>query len=147
MPRGVPAIRIWPMSDKIKGFRGRSIEDVQRNLFLRRLPNTMKGRWHYGSSGLNADPGTLILFQFKARIIASAVFLRDEKYEKPIRGNAGEIAIDPKSIRTFEPLDVEAVRKVWPSFRAFGHAKQALNPTLYSKFLRQMKNVASPKLS
>src|SRR5690348_4360000 len=139
----VPAIRIWPMSDKIEGFRGRSIEDVQRNVFLRKLPNTMKGRWHYGSSGLNADPGTLILFQFKARIIAMATFLRDEKYEKPIRGNAGEIAIDPKSIRTFDPIDIEAMRKVWPSFRAFGHAKQALNPTLYSKFVRQLKDVTS----
>jgi hypothetical protein len=141
----VPAIRIWPMSDKIEGFRGRSIEDVQRNVFLRRLPRTMKGRWRYGSSGLNADPGTIILFQFKARIIALATFLRDEKYEKPVRGDAGEIAIDPKSIRTFDPLDVEAMRKVWPAFRGFGHAKQRLNPTLYSKFLRQLKNVSAPK--
>jgi hypothetical protein len=131
------------MSDKIEGFKGRSIEDVQRNVFLRKLPNTMKGRWHYASSGLNADPGTILLFQFKARIIASAVFLRDEKYEKPKRGNAGEIAIDPKSIRTFDPLDVEDMRKIWPSFRAFGHAKQALNPMLYSKFKRALKNVAS----
>jgi hypothetical protein len=144
MPRDIPAIRIWPMSDKIEGFKGRSIEDVQRNLFLRRLPNTMKGRWHYGSSGLNADPGTIILFQFKARIIAMATFLRDEKYEKPIRGNAGEIVIDPQSIRTFDPLDAQAMRRIWPGFRGFGHAKQRLNPTLYPAFKRRLKHVAAP---
>ena len=45
MAREVPAIRIWPMSDKIKGFRGRSIEDVQRNVFLGALPGEMNGRW------------------------------------------------------------------------------------------------------
>ena len=145
MARDVPAIRIWPMSDKIEGFRGRSIEDVQRNVFRRRLPNTMKGRWRYQRTGLNADAGTIVLFQFKARIIAMGVFLRDEKFEKPIRGRNGEIAFDPKSFRTFDPIDVDAMRKVWPGFRGFGHAKQRLNPTLYSKFLRQLKNVALPE--
>jgi hypothetical protein len=145
MPRDIPAIRIWPMSDKIEGFRGRSIEDVQRNLFLRKLPHTMKGRWRYGSSGLNAEPGTVILFQFKARIIAMATFLRDEKFEKPIRGDAGQIAVDPGSIRVFDPLDVAAMRKVWPGFRAFGHSKQRLNPTLYSAFKRCLKRIAAPK--
>ena len=73
-----------------------------------------------------------------------AVFLRDEKFEKPIRGQSGEIAIDPKSIRTFDPLDVGAMRRVWRGFRGFGHAKQALNPTLYSKFTRGLKNVKTP---
>ena len=36
------------------------------------------------------------------------------------------------------------MRKVWPSFRAFGHVKQSLNPTLYSQFKRRLKNVKSP---
>jgi hypothetical protein len=145
MRRDIPAIRIWPMSDKIKGFRGRSIEDVQRNLFLRALPTVMNGGWRYQRTGLNAEPGTVVLFQFKARIIASGVFLRDEKFERPIRGRNGEIAFDPESFRTFDPLDVEAMRKVWPSFRAFGHVKQYLNPTLYAKFKRRLKNVALPR--
>ena len=62
MPRDVPSIRIMPMSTKIPGFEDRSIEDVQA-LFLKRLPK-MKGRFQYPSSGLNAEPGTLVLFQF-----------------------------------------------------------------------------------
>lgn len=143
MPRDIPAIRILPMSSQIKGFRGRSIQDVQANVFLRDLPRS-NGRWRYASAGLNAEPGTIVLFQFHARIIASAVFLRDEKFEKPIRGHAGEMYFDPKSFRKFDPLDVQAMRKVWPSFRGFGHVKQFLNPTLYPVFRRQLKHVASP---
>ena len=100
MRRDIPAVRIWPMSDKLKGFRGRSIADVQTRLFVRDLPKC-NGRWRYVSAGLNAEPGTVVLFQFRARIIASGVFLRDEKFEKPIGGYAGAIYFDPRSFRTF----------------------------------------------
>jgi hypothetical protein len=132
------------MSDRRAGFRGRSIEDVQRRLFLRDLPVKCNGRWSYQSSGLNAVAGTVVLFQFRARVIASAVFLRDEKFDRPRRGSAGVLHFDPKSFRTFAPLDVAAMRQVWPSFRAFGHVKQYLNPTVYPKFRRRLKDVESP---
>src|SRR5580765_5721117 len=142
----IPAVRIWPMSDKLKGFRDRSIEDVQSRLFLRDLP-ACGGRYPYPRIGLNAAPGAVVLFQYRARIIASAVFLRDEKSHRPKGGSSGAIFLDVTSIRTFDPLDVEAMQKVWPSFRRFGHVKQYLNPTLYSKFKRRLKNVATPHTS
>jgi len=143
MPRDIPAVRILPMSDKTEGFRGRSIADVQAGCFLRDLP-ACNGRYRYPSSGLSAEPGTVVLFQFQARIIASATFLRDEKFERPRGGYGGEMYFDPQSFRTFDPLDVEAMRKVWPSFRAFGHVKQFLNPTLYPEFKKRLRHVASP---
>jgi hypothetical protein len=133
------------MSQQRAGFRGRSIEDVQQRVFLDDLPRKSNGRWHYQKTGLNAPPGTLVLFQFASRIIASAVFLRDEKFAHAKRGSAGVLHFDPKSFRTFTPLDVAAMRKVWPSFRAFGHVKQHLNPTLYAKFRRRLKSVKSPE--
>lgn len=141
--REIPAVRILPMSDKAEGFRGRSIEQVQKGVFLRNLPSH-KGRYRYPSSGLNAAPGTIVLFQYRARIIASAVFLRDEKFDQPIGGYGGAIHFDAKSFRTFDPLDVQAMRKVWPSFRGFGHVKQFLNPGLYPMFKRRLMHVASP---
>ena len=144
MRNEVPAIRIVPMSDKIDRFRDRTIEQVQKEIFLGWLP-AHKGRYPYRKTGLNAAPGTLVLFQFKGRIIASAVFQRDEKLEEAVDGHAGQMHFEPKSFQTFEPLDVEAMRKVWPSFRGFGHVKQHLNPTLYSQFKRRLKQVASPK--
>src|SRR5262245_18317464 len=143
MSPDIPAVRILPMSDKIAGFRGRSIEDVQRRTFLRDLPRC-KGGFRYESTGLNAPPGSIVLFQFKARIIASAVLLRDERHDKPVKGYGGAMYFDVKSIRTFDPLDVEAMRRVWPSFQRFGHVKQFLNPTRYPALKRYLKNVASP---
>jgi hypothetical protein len=131
------------MSDKVDGFRGRTIAQVQAGVFLRELPRR-KGRYRYQSAGLNAEPGTVVLFQFQARIIASAIFLRDEKFAQPVGGHGGAIYFDVKSFRTFDPLDADAMRKVWPAFRRFGHVKQALNPTRYPMFKRRLKNVASP---
>ena len=88
--------------------------------------------------------GTVVLFQFRARVIASAVFLRDEKFERPRRGSGGVLHFDPASFRTFAPLDVAAMRQVWPRFRAFGHVKQYLNPAAYPKLARRLKDVAKP---
>lgn len=146
MRRDVPAIRILPMSDQAKGFRGRSIEDVQQRCFLRDLP-ARNGRWRYRASGLNAVAGSVVLFQFKARIIASAVFLRDEPCARRTRagGYGGALHFDPDSFRTFDPLDADDMRKVWPSFTRFGHVKRYLNPTLYAKFRRRLKNVTMPR--
>lgn len=143
MRRDIPSVRVLPMSDKLQGFRGRSIAQVQARIFLRSLPR-MNGRYRYQSAGLNAEPGTVVLFQFKARIIASAVFLRDERLEKPEGGYGGALYFEAGSFRTFEPVDAQGMRKVWPGFRGFGHVKQALNPTRYSKFKRRLKNVAIP---
>jgi len=146
MPDEVPAIRILPMSDKIEGFRDRSIEDVQTSVFLLDLP-ACNGRFRYRSSGLNADRGTLVLFQFRARIIASALFVRDEPFERLRDGCAGAMHIDAASIRTFDALDVNAMRKIWLRFRAFGHVKQRLNPTVFEDFEKSLKNVQSPRVA
>lgn len=128
------------MSDIIAGFRGRSIEDVQDRCFLKDLPAN-GGRWRYRSAGLKAPPGTVVLFQFRARVIASAAFVRDEKFERPVRGCDGVLHFDPASFRTFDPLDVAAMRAVWSRFRGFGHVKQFLNPGMYPQFKRNLKNV------
>jgi hypothetical protein len=95
-------------------------------------------------TGLNAAPGTVVLFQFKARIVASAVFVGDEKFERPVGGCMGTLQFDVESIRTFDPVDIQALRKVLPGVGALGHVKQFLNPALYSKFKRRLKNVQRP---
>jgi hypothetical protein len=131
------------MSDKAKGFVGRSIADVQRTVFLGDLP-AKGGRYRYQRTGLNARAGTVVLFQFQARIIASAVFVRGEKFERPIGGFGGILHFEPASFRTFEPVGAETMRKAWPAFRAFGHVKQFLNPMRYPAFKRRLKRVQCP---
>lgn len=140
---GVSAVRILPMSSTIENFRDRGIADVQERLFLWELPRS-RGRYRYIRSGLNAEPWTVVLFQFRARVIATAVFTRDEKFNPPRDGFGGVLHFEPDSIRTFDPIDVAGMRKVWPWFKAFGHAKQVLNPTLYPVFKRHLKHVKSP---
>ena len=139
----VTAVRILPMSDKIEGFRGLSIQEVQSIYFLNKLPNG-KGKFPYRSSGLSGEPGTIVLFQFQARIIATGVFVRDERFDKPKNGHSGVLHFEPGSFRVFEPVDVEQMRKAWPRFRGFGHVKQSLNPGLYSAFKRRLKKVRTP---
>ena len=124
------------MSDKIPGFRGKSIAQVQADCFMRDLPKA-SGRFPYRSAGLASPAGTVVLFQFQARIIASAVLLRDEKFKSAHAGRRGTLHLDVNSIRTFEPLDWVAMRRIWPGIRPFGHVKQMLNPTLYPKFRRR----------
>jgi hypothetical protein len=141
--REIPAVRILPMSDKIDGFRGRSIEDVQAVYFLDKLPNGA-GRFPYRASGLNAPAGTVVLFQFRARVIASAVFGRDEKFEKPRGGHGGVLHFEPGSFEVFDPVDAAAMRRAWPRFRGFGHVKQTLNPAMYPAFRRGL-NVRAPE--
>jgi hypothetical protein len=136
----IPAVRIWPMSDKIHGFRGKSIAQVQADCFLRDLPKA-GGAFSYRSAGLHSPAGTVVLFQFQARIVASAVLLRDERFSSPRAGRRGRLHFDAGSIRTFEPLDFAAMRRIWPGIRPFGHVKQVLNPTLYAKFRRRTKGV------
>ncbi|MDB5326736.1 MAG: hypothetical protein JWM57_2305 [Phycisphaerales bacterium] len=141
-PPEVPMVRILPMSDQQEGFRDRTIEQIQARFFLKRLPQR-KGRYRYYSSGLKADPGTIVLFQFKARVIASAVFLRDEKDEKSSGDFTGTLCFDPASVQVFDPWDADAMRRAWPGFRSFGHVKQRLNPGNYPAFLRRLENVRS----
>jgi hypothetical protein len=139
-----PSIRILPMSDKQSGFQGLTLDQVQTTFFLKDLP-AHKGLYHYRSAGLNAPHGTLVLFQFKAHIVAGATFRRDEKFERPLHGHAGILHFDPASIRTFTPLDLAAMRHIWPRFHAFGHAKQFLNPTAYPTLQKHLRHLTSAK--
>jgi hypothetical protein len=149
MRRELAAVRIFPMSDKAEGFVGCSTEDVQRKLFLRELPRR-RGRYQYRKSSLVAEPNTIVLFQFKAHLIASAAFLRDEK-STPAQANktgyGGTMFFDVASIRTFAPIDLATMRKSWPHFRAFGHVRQFLSADGYMLFKRRLKHVQSPPRS
>jgi hypothetical protein len=131
------------MSDKEPGFVGKDIQCVQREIFLGDLAGN-GGRWRYRAAGLLAPAGTIVLFQYRARIIALAEFLRNEKFAKAKGGCKGAMYIDVKTIRTFDPVDVEGMRKAWPGFRGFGHVKQKLNAACWPVFRRRLKGVRAP---
>lgn len=133
------------MSNREWWFRGRSVAEVQAIYFLQMLPCPPRnGRYRYRTAGLKAAPGTVVLFQYEARIIASAVFDRDERFDHPEGGYRGALWFEPASIRTFVPVGRDQLRAVWPEFRNFGHVKQVLSPARYPRFEKQLTNVAAP---
>jgi hypothetical protein len=144
----IPEVRILPMSPHERSFRGRIVEDVQYGFFLKELPSPGRnGRYRYPTSGLRAAAGTVVLFQYEGKIIASAVFNRNERFEQPEGGYRGALWFDAKSIRVFQPVGPEVVRAIWPEFRYFGHVKQYLDAANYPAFEKQLVGVVAPQES
>jgi hypothetical protein len=145
-----PAVRVLPMDSKEEpGFAGSTAEEVQQQYFLYELvrPTRPAGRFCYHKLGLRADPGTVVLFQFAGRIIASAVLVDVIRYETPQPGgHAGEYHFDVHSIKVFDPVDATALGQVWPQVKRLGQAKWSLDPERYGEFERLLTNVESPRL-
>ncbi|MBX9580005.1 MAG: hypothetical protein K2X87_06815 [Gemmataceae bacterium] len=140
-----PAVRLLPMDPRDDWCRGRSVEEVQAEFFLGELPFPPRnGRWRYRSAGLRAAAGSVVLFQFGGRLIASAAYDHIEPYPEPDGEYGGAMHFDPESIRVFDPVGPELVRAVWPTFRRFGQAKHALDPAGWPEFARRLTGVRAP---
>jgi hypothetical protein len=123
-----------------------TLEGVQSRFFLQKLPSKRRdGRYLYRTSGLDAEPGTIILFQCDSRIIASAVLKDSERFDQPERGYNGSLYLDVASIRVFDPVGPALMRDVWPEeFKRFSHSKLKLNARAYPEFERRLKGIRSP---
>lgn len=147
MSSAPPAVRLLPMSRNQPGFGDWGALQVQDEFFLDRLP-AHGGRFCFPASAIQAEGGTVVLFQYERVVVASAVLLGIERYAKcktidglPFRG---AYLFDPLSIRTFEPVDAATLKKSWPKFERFGQAKQRLEPAAnYAKFRRSLRKVRS----
>ena len=139
----IPEIRILPMNTA--EFEGRTAKEVQSQFFLKELPSRERGRYYYRTRGLSAEPGTIVLFQYDNRIIASAVFERGERFEQPEGPYRGALNFDIDSIRVFDPIGQDVLNDVWPEeFRRFSHAKLRLNADAYPEFEGRMTGVYAP---
>lgn len=106
-------IRILPMS--MDEFEDKSIEELQE-WFIEELKNVRKGLYRYRTSGLKTSTGSLILFQYRSKIIASAIFLNSERYEKAyIKSKTkynGFFEFDPNSITVFKPISNDKFNQI-----------------------------------
>ncbi len=140
-----PVICILPMSKE--EFKGRTAEEVQSQFFLTELPSREGGRYYYRTAGLDAEPGTIVLFQYDKRIIASAVFERCERFEQPDDLYYGSLNFDIDSIRVFDPVGQDLMREVWPErFDRFSNAKLRLNAEAFPEFERRLTGIKLPPL-
>ena len=134
-----PSVRVLPMSDRIVGFVGMSVERVQQEYFLGAFRRS--GRFQYCRSGLRSPDRTAVLFQFKAHVVACATLVGGERYAERRGGFAGAMRFDRASIRVFAPWDAAMLRTVWPGFGTFGHARFRLNPGNWPAFERALRDV------
>lgn len=122
-----PSIRILPMSSK-EEFQGMSIEDVQNDYFLGELINNQNGMYYFRKSGINAQEGSLVLFQFDNMIISSARLLRVKKFDIPEDGQYyGAYEFDVDSVKVFQPITVGEINSIDSNISGFSQAKQEIN--------------------
>jgi len=138
-------VQILPMATHV--FPRRSIADVQTQFFLGELATPPRnGRYEFRTSGLSAEAGKVVLFQFDRRIIASAEFVGSERFDEPEDGHAGALYFDPGSIRVFDPVGADVLAEVWPDqFPGFGQARSRLDGDRYPLFVARLTNVRAPK--
>src|SRR5262245_14126369 len=78
-----PAVRILPMSRTLPQFVEWDAFAIQDEFFLKRLPAGV-GRFHYTTTALKGEPGTVVLFQYTGFIVALAELLETVKFDRPI---------------------------------------------------------------
>lgn len=133
-------LRILPMSNSEEEFAEMCIEEVQNEYFLGRLINEEKGLYYYRTYGINAPKGSLILFQFKNRIIAVAKLL-DIKKDSQYPDYNGTFQFDINSIQVFEPITAQEINKIDSNITMFSHVKQRIN----SKFIKEIEELIKSK--
>lgn len=122
----VQEIRIMPMS-KSGEFDNQTITQVQQEYFLKDLFNRQDCEYHFKKAGIKSFNGSLILFQYDNKIIASAQLKNVEKYDK-IKNKkfSGEITFYKDTIQVFEPIDENELKKIDQNFKKFSNVKQFL---------------------
>lgn len=145
-----PAVRILPMDSKEEpGFAGQSAAKVQQQYFLKALvrPGRPPGRYCFHKVGLRAEPGTVVLFQFDGKIIASGILVGVERFDAAEPGSRrGAYHFDASSIRVFDPVDAAAIREIWPNVKRLGQAKWSLDPACYPAFERRLTGVRAAEV-
>lgn len=118
-------IRIIPMSED--EFENKTITQIQQDYFVNDLPNRPQCEYNYRTSGLNSCDGSLVLFQYKNRIVASAVFRESVKYKETLEGiYKGYLSFYRDTIQILKPISAEELRELDDKFEKFSNVKQYL---------------------
>ena len=149
MVRETSEIRILPMSKEEQEFKGKTLQEVQSQFFLKDLPipprdGRKAGEYRYLERSLIADRGTVVLFQYENSIVASATLEKVERFKAPKGPYTGALYFDPKSIRVFDPVGPEVLREVWPKFSGFNQSKQFLDGSHLPLFEGRLTNIRTP---
>ena len=148
MRKALVEVRILPMNFQ-KEFKKsyKTLAGLQNYFFRKeRFRNNRRkvdGEYWYRQSGLNARPGTMVLFQCVGSIVGRAKVIQEPVPFNPPRCGVykGALFFKPETIKVFyPPVAAKIVRAVWPRFQRFNQTKQYLEPsTRYWKFEQRLK--------
>ena len=151
-----PAVRILPMdSENEFPLPKWTVKRLQYDFFLGDLVEN-EGEYWYQQRGMIADPGSVVLFQFRSAIVASAEFEEAEAFDEPEIGENGLIYhgafyFRVPTISVFMPIGADTMELIWghPSngynrFKRFSQAKQSLDPECYPRFPRRCRFIRHP---
>lgn len=126
----IPAIRLLPMSEKDPAFAGKSLEEVL-SWFKFYLPNNT----YQFKRKMDTPEGTLVLFQYQSRLIASAILEEIVSYDElnPY-GYTGYYQFSSHTIAAFDPLSFGEVHRIWNELKSFNQSSQKLDLEKYSEF-------------
>lgn len=145
-PKKIRDIRLLPMSSELE-FLNMDYKEVQKQFFMDKLINEKKGEYLFRSSGMSAAEGTLVLFQFDNKIIASGVLLSVGKFDDiKDKFYKGAYYFDVESIKVFEPISVDELSKIDKTFKKFSHVKSKLDNSKYELIMALIKSKEEFKL-
>lgn len=135
LSENVPAIRLLPMSESDPEFTNYSIEDIQE-WFLNELPKRV---YNYKTEMIT-PLGTLVLFQYKNSVVASAYLVDKIIYEEKLDGGyKGAFIFDPSTIAVFKPINKEIMKKIWSDFRSFSQSMKKLDASKNIRLVEMLK--------
>ncbi len=120
-------VRILPMNKAT--FNNAPYSSVQSQFFMQKLPYENKNKYYYEEHGINCNSNDIILFQYDNMIIASARFNNKNINEK-------YIGLVDNSIFVFEPITIEDLKSIAPTFNKLGNSMQYLRVDNCEKITR-----------
>ncbi|NFE75186.1 hypothetical protein FDC27_12775 [Clostridium botulinum] len=115
-------IRILPMDTK--EFEERGVGVVQQEFFINDLPNRIQCEYHYKTSGLSTSDGSLVLFQYDNKIIASAIFKESVKYKHLSNEKyKGHLSFYKDTIKILQPISLKQIQELDSDVRKFSNVK------------------------
>lgn len=131
----IPEIRFLPMSkkDEFKTYE-EAVEFLSEEMVRR------GGIYKYRTSNLKCKEGSLVLFQYDGKLIASASFLENVKYKESNDVNKGYFLFDVGSIRIFkEPITSDEFSYIDSSFKNFNQSTRKTD-LIYLRYILQLIN-------
>jgi len=136
-------VRILPM-DRIEHC-DKSIELIQEDFFLKDLPTRYDGdglgKYCYKEKGIVAEENTPILFQYKNKIIAMALFEKKISFKKEQNGYHGAYYFKPETIEVFNPISEDSICSIFNKSIKFSNVKYKLNKDFLSNFISSLENI------